>query len=219
MASKNYIQLVNDVLIRLRESEVSSVNDNAYSKMIARFVNDAKRNVEDAYNWNALSDTLTADTTSGIFNYVLNGSGQRFRIYDVINDTTNVVLQYKTTEEMNRLFLTSDVARGSPSFYNFNGTRADSGDTQVDLYPIPNGVYSIRFNVCLPQPPLSLDADVLLVPDEPVLMLAFAKALAERGEDGGLASNEAYALYRTSLADAIALESNRYPEEHVWDSV
>lgn len=219
MASKNYIQLVNDVLIRLRESEVSSINDNSYSKMIARFVNDAKRNVEDAYNWNALSDTLTADTTAGIFNYVLNGSGQRFRLYDVINDTSNGVLRYKTTEEMNRLFLTSDVSRGSPSFYNFNGTKSTTGDTQVDLYPIPDGAYSIRFNICLPQVELSTDADILLVPDEPVIMLAYAKALAERGEDGGLASNEAYGLYKTSLADAIALESNRYPEEAVWDAI
>lgn len=215
----NYIQLVNDVLIRLRESEVSSVNDNSYSKMIARFVNDAKRNVEDAYNWNALSDTLTADTTSSIFNYVLNGSGQRFRVYDIINDTTNTVLRYKTTEEMNKLFLTTDPARGSPQFYNFNGTKATTGDTQVDLYPIPDGVYNIRFNVCLPQPSLSADADMLLVPDEPVIMLAYAKALAERGEDGGLASNEAYALYKTSLADAIALESSRYIEEQVWDAL
>ena len=219
MASKNYIQLVNDVLVRLRESEVSSTNDNAYSKMIARFVNDAKRNVEDAYNWNALSDTLTADTTSGIFNYVLNGSGQRFRVYDIINDTTNVVLRYKTTAEMNTLFLTSDVARGGPSFYNFNGTKSDTGDTQVDLYPIPDGVYNIRFNVCLPQPELTNDADILLVPHEPVIMLAYAKALAERGEDGGLVSNEAYGLYKTSLADAIALESGRYPEEAVWDAI
>jgi hypothetical protein len=80
----NYIQLVNDVLIRLRETEVSSVNDNAYSKLIAKFVNDAKRNVEDAYNWNALSDTLTAVTATDIFNYVLVGSGQRFRVIDVL---------------------------------------------------------------------------------------------------------------------------------------
>lgn len=215
----NYIQLVNEVLVRLRESEVTSVSDNAYSKLIGKFVNDAKRNVEDAYNWNALSDTLTADTTANIFNYVLNGSGQRFRIYDVINDSNNFVLQYRTTEFMNRLFLTSDAAKGSPQFYNFNGTRSDSGDTQVDLYPIPDGTYSIRFNICLPQPDLSADADVLLVPHEPVIMLAYAKALAERGEDGGLASNEAYGLYRTSLADAIALESNRYPEEAVWDAI
>ena len=71
MASMNYIQLVNDVLIRLREPEASSVSDNAYVKLIARYVNDSKRQVEDAYNWNALSETLSATTTADVFNYVL----------------------------------------------------------------------------------------------------------------------------------------------------
>ena len=218
MSAKNYIQLVNDVLVRLRESEVSSVNDTPYSRLIARFVNDAKRNVEDSYNWNALSDTLTATTFPEIFNYILNGTGQRFRIYDVINDTSDWVLEYRTTEYMNRLFLTETPARGAPMYYNFNGT-ASNGDTQVDLYPIPDGVYQIRFNVALPQPPLSADADILKVPDEPVIFLAYAKALAERGEDGGMNSNEAYGLYQKSLADAIALESGRYPEEQVWVTI
>jgi hypothetical protein len=60
--SYTYIQLVNEVLVRLREREVTSVNDTAYSKLIGRFVNDAKRQAEDAYNWNALSTTLTAET-------------------------------------------------------------------------------------------------------------------------------------------------------------
>lgn len=208
----NYLQLVNAVLRRLRESEVSSVSDNAYSKMIGDFVNDSKRNVEDAYNWNALYETLTADTTNDIFNYVLEGSGQRFRVIDVINDNSNWFLSEVPTSWMNRQFLMTTPQKGSPQYYNFNGVDAN-GDTQVDIYPIPNGVYNIRFNVVLPQPLLVNNADVLKVPHEPVVFLAYAKALAERGEDGGLASNEAAQLYRQSLADAIALESGRYGEE------
>jgi hypothetical protein len=208
----NYLQLVNAVLRRLRESEVSSVSDNAYSKMIGDFVNDSKRNVEDAYNWNALYETLTADTTNDIFNYVLEGSGQRFRVIDVINDNSNWFLSEVSTSWMNRQFLMTTPQKGSPQYYNFNGVDAN-GDTQVDIYPIPNGVYNIRFNVVLPQPLLVNNADVLKVPHEPVVFLAYAKALAERGEDGGLASNEAAQMYRQSLADAIALESGRYGEE------
>ena len=69
MATMTYLDLVNDVLIRLRENEVTSVQDNAYSKLIGKFVNDAKRQCEDAYNWNALSDTLSAVTGSDVFNY------------------------------------------------------------------------------------------------------------------------------------------------------
>lgn len=211
----NYIQLTNEVLKRLRETEVSSVADNAYSKMIGSFINDAKRQVEDAYAWNALSDTLTAVTATDLFNYVLVGSGQRFRIIDVINDTSDVFLKYRTTSEMNRLFLMTAQQKGIPAYYNFNGVDAN-GDTQVDIYPIPNGVYNIRFNVIKPQVNLSADADILLVPHEPVIFNATARALAERGEDGGILSNEMYALYNQSLADAIAIESSRYLEEGEW---
>lgn len=213
-----YIQLVNNVLRRLRESEVSSVSDNSYSKMIGDFVNDAKRQVEDAYNWNSLSDTLTATTTVDIFNYVLEGSGQRFRMIDVINDTNDYVLSNATTSYMNRLFLITNGNKGQPMYYNFNGTDSN-GDTQVDIYPIPDKSYNLRFNMILPQPLLSSNADVLKVPHEPVVYLAYAKALAERGEDGGLSSSEAYALYSQSLADAISLESGRYAEEQQWDVI
>jgi len=38
-------KLVNDVLIRLRGNEVTSVTDTSYSKLICKFVNDAKRQV------------------------------------------------------------------------------------------------------------------------------------------------------------------------------
>ena len=214
----NFIQLVNDVLVRLRETEVSSVNDNAYSKMIGKFVNDSKRMVEDAYNWNALSDTLTAVTATDIFNYVLVGSGQRFRIIDVLNDTSDTILTNAPTQYMNQQFLLTAQTKGAPNYYNFNGTDSN-GDTQVDLFPIPNGVYNIRFNIIKPQVALSADADKVLVPSEPIIMLAYAKALAERGEDGGLISSEAYGLYKTSLADAISLESGRYIEESEWGVV
>ena len=215
MASPTYLQLVNDVLIRLRENEVSSVSDNNYSKLIGKFINDAKRQCEDAYNWNALSDTLSATTGADVFNYVLVGSGQRFRVIDVINDTNDYFLEPQTTEQMNKLFLIQTAQKDQPRYYNFNGTNSN-GDTQVDLYPIPNGVYNIRFNVIKPQVPLSANSDQLLIPSEPVIFNALARAMGERGEDGGIASNEAFAMYRQSLSDAISLESGRYLEEGEW---
>jgi hypothetical protein len=217
MASPTYLQLVNDVLIRLRENEVSSVSDNAYSKLIGKFINDAKRQCEDAYNWNALSDTLSATTGADVFNYVLVGSGQRFRVIDVINDTNDYFLELQTTEQMNKLFLIQTAQKDQPRYYNFNGTNSN-GDTQVDLYPIPNGVYNLRFNVIKPQVPLSANSDQLLIPSEPVIFNALARAMGERGEDGGIASNEAFAMYKASLSDAISLESGRYLEEAEWTS-
>lgn len=218
MASMNYIQLVNDVLVRLREPEASSVSDTAYVKLIAKFVNDSKRVVEDSYNWNSLSETLSATTTAQVFNYVLVDSGQRFRVIDVINDTQNTFVNLAATKWMDQQFLMTTPQTGSPAYYNFNGTDAN-GDTQVDLYPIPDGAYNIRFNIIKPQEPLAVNADVLLVPPEPVILGALARAQAERGEDGGVQAGETYQLMRQSLADAIALESGRYLEEQQWDWV
>ena len=214
MASMNYIQLVNDVLIRLREPEATSVSDTNYVKLIARYVNDSKRVVEDAYNWNALSETLIATTTNDIFNYVLTGSGQRFRVIDIINITSKAFVTIKSTVEMDNLFLLS-AQKGTPTYANFNGTDSN-GDTQVDLYPTPNGAYTIHFNIIKPQEPLVANADVLYVPPEPVILGALARAQAERGEDGGVQAGETYQLMKQSLADAIALESGRYVEEQEW---
>jgi len=211
----NYIQLVNDVLIRLREPEASSVSDNAYVKLIAKFVNDSKRVVEDSYNWNALSETLSATTTADVFNYVLVGSGQRFRVIDVINDTQNTFVELASTRWMDQQFLMTTPQKGSPAYYNFNGVNS-SGNTQVDLYPIPDGAYNLRFNIIKPQVPLAVNADSLLVPEEPVILGALARAQAERGEDGGVQAGETYQLMKQSLADAIALESGRYIEEQQW---
>jgi hypothetical protein len=215
MATYNFLDLTNSVLSRLREPEASSVVDNAYVKLIARYVNDSKRQVEDAYNWNALSETLSATTSEDIFNYVLEGTGQRFRVIDVLNDTSNAVMRNATTRWMNDQFLLTSVQKGSPAYYNFNGTDSN-GDTQVDLFPIPNGAYTLRFNVIRPQLELVTNTDKILVPHEPVILGALARAQAERGEDGGVQSGETYVLYNQSLADAIALESGRYAEEEAW---
>jgi hypothetical protein len=219
MANKTYLELVNETLVRLREPEVTAVTDNAYSKLIGRFINDAKRQVEDSYTWNALSETLTVTTSANLFNYVLTGIGQRFKVIDVINSQSDWFLNYETTRKMDELFLNSGtVLVGAPDRYNFNGVDSN-GDTQVDLYPIPDGVYDIYFNVIKPQAEFTLASTQIKVPSEPVIFLAYAKALNERGEDNGINSVEAYELYRQSLSDHIAAEANRYPEELIWGSI
>ena len=215
MAAYTYLQLVNSVLRRLREPEATSVNDSDYVRLIATYINDSKRQVEDAYNWNSLTETLSATTIPDLFSYVLVGSGQRFRIIDAINDSSNIVMSNRTTKWMDSVYLVADPAKGQPLYYNFNGTDVN-GDTIADIYPIPNGTYNVRFNVILPQPELASNADVLYVPHEPVIMGAYARAIAERGEDQGIQGNEAYALYLQSLGDAIALEAGRYIEEGAW---
>lgn len=219
MALPTYLDLVNDVLVRMREPEVSTVQENTLSKLVGRLVNDAKRQVEDAYNWNALTATVTAVTTPNVFNYGLTGTGGRFKLIDAYNSTAKMRLRQATTEVMNNEFLTVDSPQtGNVEYFNFNGITAN-GDTQVDLYPVPSTAQTIFFNLYIPQEKLSNDSDKLYAPEEPVVLGAFARALVERGEDGGLNSSEAYNLYRSSLADHIAIEASRYIEEQGWEAV
>jgi len=213
----NYLDLVNDVLIRLREDEVTATTDTPYAKLIGKFVNDAKRMVEDSFQWNVLTETLTVTTANDLFNYVLTGSGQRFRVLDVVHSEDDVFLQPVTSSVMTNYLLNASVHKGSPYYYNFNGV--NNGDTQVDLYPVPDGVYNIYFNIFKPQVALSAGADELLVPSEPVIKYAYAMAVAERGEDGGLAAQEATVLADSSLADHIAMSAHRQNDEYVWHQV
>jgi hypothetical protein len=68
------------------------------------------------------------------------------------------------------------------------------------------------FALAIPQATLAADSTVILVPDVVVAQGAYARALVERGEDGGLSSSEAYSIFRGMLSDYIALEGSRYPE-------
>jgi hypothetical protein len=210
-----YLELVNDVLIRLRENEVDSVNATPYSKLIGKFVNDAKRLVEDSYQWNALSETLTVTTANDLFNYVMTGSGQRFKVIDVINSEGDLFLEYVPFHVMNNWFLNQSPQKGTPMYYNFNGVD-DNGDTQVDVYPVPDGAHTLFFNIYKPQDSLSVNSTRLKVPSEPVAKYAYAFAVAERGEDGGIAAQEATSLADASLSDHIAIENGRYRDEYVW---
>lgn len=212
-----YLQIVNAVLARLRESSVATVTTTDYSTLIGKFVNDAKRQVEDAWNWDALGTTKTVTTSSGTSTYTVTGSG-RFPKGIAVNDTTNqgtlynVPIQWILDQQQ-----LSTVQNGNPSYYAWNGT--DGTDSKVEFFPTPAGTYTIKFNMFVPQATLSADADVLLIPYEAVEAGAYARALVERGEDGGLSSSEAYGIYKGILADQISLEATRFIENDCWIAI
>jgi hypothetical protein len=213
-----YLQLINNVLIRLRETQVSTNNETAYSTLIGLFVNDAKRQIEDAFSWNVLGQTVTITTVAATYVYSMTGAGQKFQVQDAINTTSNIGLQNISFVEMNRYQNLVPTTNGIPQYYAFDGVDA-SGDTKVVLYPRPDGVFNIPFSLTVPQATLAADGTSVLVPDSLVVQNAYARALVERGEDGGLSSSEAYQLYRGMLADQIALEGTRYPENQEFVAI
>lgn len=213
-----YLDVVNNVLRRLREPTVTAVNDTDYSRLVGIWINDSKREIEDSHDWNALSNTIVVTTVANTRNYTLTGSGQRFTTSDVLNDTDDFSMRPVNRDWLNRMYYLGTSTPASPTYYAYNGVDSN-GDTKVDLYPKPDGVYSLRFELTIPTVDLVNDSDTLLIPSHLPPLLAYSKAIAERGEDSGVTSSEAYLMYRLALADAIALERNRYEDSVVWSSV
>jgi hypothetical protein len=208
-----YLEAVNRVLRRLRENEVTTVNETPYSKLIGDLVNVVKVEIEDAWDWSALRTTLTATTANALFNYVLTGSGTRLRVLDIINDTDDFLMQQRGTKWFDQQFLLNSQQFGSPMYYNFNGVD-NNGDSQVDFFPIPDGIYNVRINVVLPQAELVADSTQIKIPALLLVEGALSRAISERGDDGGYIEQEE--RYRSMASDLIAVEASQRLDEMIW---
>jgi hypothetical protein len=217
-----YRELINEVLIRLREdiiatdwsgniNESTSVSD--YHKVIGSMVNDAKRSVENYHDWLVLRETVNISTVSGTKNYNLS-SGQEFKIVDAINNTTGTQLVQVSRSYLNRTKYPTDPS-GEPHYYGFNGADA-SNNLKIDLSPIPDASETISFDIVKSQDELQTSTTVMKVPTKPVVLGAWARAIAERGEDGGTQSSIAAEESNQALKQAIMLDSGNTQYESDW---
>jgi hypothetical protein len=213
-----YLEMINSILRRLRERTVNTANESAYSRLIGQLINDAKDEVEESWDWNALKTTLTATTTASFFSYNLDTAGPNPTIISVINDTDNVFMKYASNDTFDNWYLNQNVVSGSPLYYNINGIDAD-GDTIIDFYPKPDGAYNIRINLVVRSPDLVNNTDKPIIPSRAIEMLAYAKAVEERGEDGGQSAASAYNNASRVLSDAIARDAQFTPENLVYSVV
>jgi hypothetical protein len=213
-----YLNLMNNVLRRLREEETTSVTSTTYIKMVGDFINDAKKLVEEATDWSALRETVVVTTTASDNSYSLTGGGDNVKVMCVLNDTSNIFMDYQTKDWFNEQLYINSAAEGTPRYYTYNGFDA-SGDTQVLVGPTPDGVYSLRFDVIKRQADLSSNTDSLLVPSMPVVHYAVALLARERGETGGTSTAEYFSIADKFLSDAIAIDAAKHPEEMVFRTI
>ena len=80
-------------------------------------------------------------------------------------------------------------------------------------------MYNIDFYLLDPQDDLTNATDVLTCPSFPVIMGVWARAIAERGEDGGTLSDMAQMQYQQALSDAIQQDVGRHSDEVIWNGV
>ena len=210
-----YLSLMNNVLRRLREDEVSEVTQTTYSRMVGDYINDAKTLVQDAHDWSTLRKTVVVPTVEDITEYSLTGAGERVKLYSAINDTSNFFMHYETPNWFSNAYYISGEVSGTPDSYTFSGVD-ENDDTKVRVFPKPSGVFSLRFDVCSREPNLTADADATVLPSMPIIHQAVALLARERGETGGTATQEYFAMANKYLSDAIAQDAGRHPEETIF---
>lgn len=220
MAAQNlsYLNIVNAVLSRMREGTVATVTENTYSTLIGVLVNQVKAEMESAYPWQAMRDTYTIATSNGTSVYSLTGAGRAAQITDVWDFTNKRQLARSNRMKMSENFFgSSTVASGNPTEYLPNGFDA-SYDLKLQLWPVPatGSLPSLRVNGYFPQDDLSSGSDIPLVPINVLIEGVYAKALAERGEDGGTQAQQADGTYRMMLADAVTQEAAHDGSETDW---
>ena len=201
--------IVNKILTRMRESTVGSINSTDQSSAILRLVNDAKREVEDNFNWTALQDSVTVTTSAGTHTYTLEeGSvytNQRSRVVDVFNNTTDVRLVAVPYDYARRQSQTSNDEQAEPVHFAVAGYTATQS-LQIRFYQTPDAAYSMVVEVVNPQEDLNADDQYTKVPWYPVYLRALALAIRERGEDEGEQYSEVQRAFQQAIGDAIAYE-------------
>ncbi len=208
------LQLVNKVLRRLREDEVVTSVDISYSKLIIDFINEAKREVEDEWDWLNQRSTIIVTTVADTFRYSLTGSGNRGRLLvdqnkgfpwlDMFDNTNDAQLKLAPSAAWMTRQKLSSPTNGLPHWADIPGQ--DGTDLYLDFHPTPNAVYLIHVQMSIPQGDFGQDATddstTLTVPDYPVFLRSLELARDERGED----VNQLHDQYTQATTDAITME-------------
>lgn len=220
MAQPTWLSLTNDVLKLLRETTVASVSTTSYSSLIGLFVNEAKEEVEDAWNWSALRDDIDMPMVIGQRNYTLTGSSYRTKILSVYNTTSKWRMNFwQNNQYLNNLISLTTAASSSPYDLDIVGSDGTTGSLIFRVNPLPTATDNLRFFTVNPTAEFDADADTLAIPKRPVIQLAYLKAINERGEDSGRASEIQEKIYKNTLATAIAQDAAFFEDETTWRAV
>ena len=142
------LQIINKILVRLRESEVGTVDETDYSATLLRLINDSKREVEDSFDWVALKNTITVNTAASTHTYDVENAGagtytnQRSRLLDVYNTTTDVRLTPRPFEWIRIQTQANNEDEQEPFAYahaGYNNTQS----MKIRFFLVPDAVYAM----------------------------------------------------------------------------
>ena len=213
-----YLELVNNVLRRMREDPVSSLYENSQSAVVADFINDARRHVEESHDWSTLFTDFTFNTAASDKLYSLTDTQNRATVVDVRNLTSMGFLVYVPSQWIRRSEMIQNPGESTPTKYTIDGVDAN-GDTQIQLWPIPDGIYSMSVRLVQRSGDLTLEGSTTNLPHMPIIHMAHMLAASERGDVSAGDIQMLAAQASKSLNDAIQYDMARQPENNIWAPV
>ena len=217
----NQLQIVNKILRRLRgtDGEVATVAEDAYSQLIAEFVNEGIEEVQAAFLWSSLEQEVEFDTEVGTAAYDLQATTSDSAMLKISNGATQLFIydgsEFKckphlfSGEDIDRALYEDPTHQSTPTMFAVRRNATQDG-FDITFYPIPDKVYTVKTKIWIPQEHMEIDgsddATDILVPWEPVFAYALMVALNERGEEIGEPGNLAERRYLNALGAAIELE-------------
>jgi hypothetical protein len=201
-----HLDTINKVLVRLREATVTTSSGSEYVSLISRLIHDARREVEDAWDWQALKSLVPVNVSSGESSVAITGSNRRTRIISVFNDTAHTALIKCSREWIIWHRQVGTQTAGAPQYWAMGGCDS-SGLLKIELHPTSSASYTLSVDCVIPQIDIS-DSTEMSVSDDLVYLRATALALAERGEDGGHTFSELMGAYAAALNDAVSHEKS-----------
>jgi hypothetical protein len=216
-----FLQIVNRVLARLRETAVATFNETDYSSHVAQVVNQVKTEIEDAWQWYALRDSYTVSAVNPTISYALTGTGMNAVVMSAWNRTHGLELEKAPNAELDRTYFGTPtgqtVPTGAVSKYVQNGLD-DDFDIKVDIAPPPDTTQALLFNVYVPQADLAADATVPLVPQNLLIEETIARMQVEKGDEEAQRPLEGETFIKQDLLDtAISRDQGVDPTEQDWE--
>lgn len=220
------LEMINKILLRLREDDVTTITENDYARLIGAFINDAKADLEDInHSWSQYETEIdVAILADGTRTYDLTGTNDRSYLlrsgrpgYDQMPMAFDI-----TTDEMTWLndislkdlrasrALQNDVTSDRPTLFSIQADN-DLGDGwKIQLVWGSDTARSWRMYWHVPQADLALngtdDNTQILLPNRPIELRALAYAINEREIAQDPASQKAWARSTDSIAAALELD-------------
>ena len=230
------LQIVNDVLLRLREDPVATVAQTPYSKLIAKYVNDAKHDMEDiAHDWSQYyagrSINITGDDTAVSHDFPLTNR-KSWLVRSSRDDRIPLIYDGDGAGSNNQIYQVP-LKEVSAARLEANGETTTSLDCFALGWSTSNDVWTLEIPHAVatgtsrtvtsfwyvPQEELAIDgsddATEILLPKQPIELRATAYAVIERGEELAQPAGPQWQASVASIGAAIEMDMqvNRKSEE------